>query len=140
MNECITTTPNLDSNVYIQIGNYGGFLAEFYVDYIEANGINHSLDSGIISLGFSRRLYIAKGTPRVRLKVEIWILGIIKILYDGYIETKTSSCFGLYYSIFSPSIQRIPCDSLGIPSNNSNYCCCCCPCQNYRCCNSCYRC
>ncbi|KOC46320.1 hypothetical protein [Clostridium botulinum] len=145
MNECITTALNSNNDVYIQIGNYGGFLAEFYVDYIEANGTPHSEDSGAFSLGFSRRINISPGTPGVNLRVEIWIFGGMRVMYDGYIQTRTSSCFGLYHTIFDATMDRIPCSSLGgvpEPPTNSNCCCCCCccPCQNYRCCNSCYRC
>ncbi|KEH96836.1 hypothetical protein [Clostridium botulinum] len=152
MNQCGNMLSNSSNDVYIQISNYGGFMAEFYVTYIDPMGIEHNEDSGAFSLGFSRRINIVPGTRTVGLKVELWIFGGNRIIYDGYMGIPGPSCFGLYHTIFDATFEPISCNSVGgglpTPPNNSNCCCCCCcPCPYTCSCpsvynsgNSCYRC
>lgn len=130
-NQC--TNDNISNNSYVEILNLGWYFAEFYITYIATNGEQITDDSGVFSLGQTRRLYIAGGTTQVILKVEVWIFGKDVILFNDFINTSNSNCFELHGTIFYPTMRRMACSD-----SNSDNCCCkaCCSedcCRNLRC-------
>ncbi|AWZ48626.1 hypothetical protein C3495_07265 [Clostridiaceae bacterium 14S0207] len=132
-NQC--TNDNISNNSYVEILNLGWYFAEFYITYIAANGEQITDDSGVFSLGQTRRLYIAGGTTQVILKVEVWIFGKDVILFNDFIDTRNSNCFELHGTIFYPTMRRMACSD----SNSNNCSCCCKACCKSCCSEDCYR-
>ena len=112
--------------------NNGGYIAEFYVSY-SINRVSYTLYSGAFSLGFSGQLNVPSNADSIYLKVNIWIFGGSRVLFDNYLPNVNNYCFSLTGTIFDAEIKQVSCNSLSIKpptshdnmhvilKNNSNY-------------------
>ncbi|AEB75583.1 hypothetical protein [Clostridium botulinum] len=131
-----TMIQNSCNDSYVQVTNYGGYFAEFYVSYI-SNGQPIKESSGVFALGETRKIQIEPGTEGVLLQIDVWFLSAPKTIYNKYIETYTSDCFRLYGSIFNPSVAKVDCTDDDPPCYSA--CCNCCNAYNVCQCRNLYK-
>ncbi|AEB75151.1 hypothetical protein [Clostridium botulinum] len=115
MNKC-TSFIQQSIRGYIDLINYGGFLARFWGSY-EYNGLTYQYSSGILTIGTEQRISIPQCSTNINVNIDIAVLPRvwIPVFYSTY-DTNDERCYVTYGITLMPFCDKIPCTSPGMIS------------------------